>query len=170
MTAFPTTKKDKRHIKHSKLISRVQKSSTSSAEAQRNKRRRQKKQLVVNLESLANALPAEDDESKTVGRGEKNRITALREQANVNLIHRKSMKSRPGALKRREKIDNGERERFARNLAQMSGNKTEDKEGNTAKVADGQQVHNRWAALRGFISQTMEQRPDMPGFDDRNAK
>ncbi|KAF7513981.1 hypothetical protein GJ744_006595 [Endocarpon pusillum] len=160
ITAFPTTKKDKRHIKHSNLISKVTKSSTSS-EAQKNKRRRQKKQLVANLGSLADALPGDGRAAPDPAGGETSRGAALREQANVNIIHHKSMKSRPGALKRREKVDKGERERFAKNLAQMNGKKTNGTEEDTAGPESGNPVNNRWAALRGFIAQTMEQKPEM---------
>lgn len=89
----------------------------------------------------------------------------MREQANFsNLIHRRSMKSRPGALKRREKIDKGERERFARNLAEMSGKRTEFATGEggvSVNVENGSHVHDRWTALRGFIARTMEQRPEL---------
>jgi Ribosome biogenesis protein SLX9 len=160
-SAFATSKKDKRHIKHSNLISKVTKSSSISTEAQRNKRRRQKKQLVTNLGALADALPdADGNEAGARGAGA-GRGAALREQANVNVIHRKSIKSRPGALKRRQKIDNGERERFARNLAEMSGKKTSEVGEPTGKEESGQQGHDRWTALRGFISQTMERRPEM---------
>lgn len=162
IAAFPTTKKDKRHIKHSTLISRVKKSSSSSSEAQKNKRRRQKKRLAVNLESLADTLPDVVDTATIIDEaGRKGRDAALREQANVDIIHHKSMKSRPGALKRREKIDKGERERFARNLAEMSGKKTGETGENGAKQENSQQGHDRWVALRGFIAQTMEQRPEL---------
>lgn len=88
----------------------------------------------------------------------------MREQANVTLINRKSMKSRPGALKRREKVDQAERERFARNLAEMGGKRVERAEtedGGEAVKKQQQQPHNRWAALRGFIAQTMEKKPEL---------
>ncbi len=163
LPVFPTNKKDKRHIKHSNLITRVTKSSASSAEAQRNKRRRQKKQLVTNLESLADALPEDGKGATAMGEGGRSRGAALRAQANVNIIQRKSMKSRPGAMKRREKVDKGERERFAKNLAEMSGRRTQGTGENSAKPGGGQQAHGRWAALRGFIAQTMEQTPELKG-------
>lgn len=89
----------------------------------------------------------------------------LREQANVNVIRRKSMRSRPGALKRREKMDQGERERFAKNLAEMAGKGVPQQQGSIEDRNDdaqgGQQPHNSWAALRRFIAQTLEQRPDV---------
>lgn len=166
-SAFLTTKRDKRHIKHSHLLSKVKKSFLSSSEAQRNKRRRQKKQLVANLGALADALPEDDENDRAVGTST-NRGIALREQSdvNTNLITRRSMKSRPGAMKRRENIDKGERERFAKNLAQMNG-KTAERvgEGDKKKLEGSQQTHGRWAALRGFIAQTMERRPEMMDLD-----
>jgi hypothetical protein len=60
------------------------------------------------------------------------------------------MKSRPGALKRREKLDRGERDRFTKNMAQMAT--TTSQTGGTSE---------KWAALRGFISQTLEKRPEV---------
>lgn len=159
--AFPTSKKDKRHIKHSNLISRVTKSAGTSSAAQKNKRRRQKKQLVANLESLADALPEDGDPATTENQAAGSKATILKEQANITLIHRRSMKSRPGALKRKEKLDRGERERFAKNLAEMSGKMTEATGDNSGKLEIASRVHGCWAALRGFIGQTMEQRPEM---------
>jgi hypothetical protein len=48
-------------------------------------------------------------------------------------------------MKRKEKLDMMERERFAKNMAQMAGST---KKGET----------NRWAALRGFITETLDQK------------
>lgn len=63
------------------------------------------------------------------------------------------MKSKPGALKRKQKMDNQERERFAKNMAQLIGAKTD---GETVQTAP---ATSKWAALRGFIGQTLENRP-----------
>ncbi|KAL4741056.1 ribosome biogenesis protein SLX9-domain-containing protein, partial [Aspergillus similis] len=82
---FRTTKKDKRLIKHSSFVSKIEKNSTKT-----NKRRRASKKLVTNLESLADALP--DSETDTNGPGQ------------VNIIKQKTLKHRPGAQKRKEKI------------------------------------------------------------------
>jgi Ribosome biogenesis protein SLX9 len=123
------------------------------------------------LGDLVDALPAEegDGDAGSVGK----RGKALREQANVNVnvIQRKSMKSRPGAMKRREKVDRGERERFARNLGEMAGKGTrrtsgacradEGEKGDQSRIVASQSTGDRWAALRGFIAQTMEVRPEM---------
>ena len=57
-----------------------------------------------------------------------------------------------------------ERERFARNLALMSGGPPgvagEVVDGGRGEVASGSGSTERWAAIRGFISQTMERRID----------
>jgi len=73
-------------------------------------------------------------------------------------------------LKRREKADRGERERFAKNMAGMMGNgaaepsaiSTEDTQvgGELSSVSGPRPppTAQRWAALRGFIAQTLEQK------------
>ncbi|KAL3454668.1 ribosome biogenesis protein SLX9-domain-containing protein [Aspergillus insuetus] len=135
---FRTSKKDKRTIKHASFVSKIEKSSAKST-----KRRRASKKLVANLESLADALPDAE--------------TELNDPSQVNIIKQKTLKHKPGALKRKEKLEKSERDRFAKNMAQMSSipaatqSNSEPDAGNT--------VSNRWAALRGFISQTMEQQP-----------
>ncbi|KAL4972572.1 ribosome biogenesis protein SLX9-domain-containing protein [Aspergillus desertorum] len=135
---FRTTKKDKRLIKHSSFVSKIEKNSAKS-----NKRRRASKKLVANLESLADALP--DAGTETNG------------PSQVNVIKQKTLKHRPGAQKRKEKLEKLERERFAKNMAQMSSFSTMTTP--SPQPAAAESVSNRLAALRGFISQTMEQQP-----------
>jgi hypothetical protein len=60
----------------------------------------------------------------------------------------KSLKSRPGATKRKEKLERLERQRFSANLAQMAGS------GMANPVAD------RWAALKNHVQSTMEVKPE----------
>lgn len=67
-------------------------------------------------------------------------------------IGRKSMKSRPGAMKRKEKVVKTECERFGKNLAIMQA-------GNVAG-GDAGKGPSSWAALRGFIAGTMEQKEE----------
>jgi len=108
------------------------------------------------------------------------------EQARQGKVRHKSLKSRPGALKRKERLVKGEMERFGRNLAQLANISTAASVGTTAaqgkmdteengRTEKGQQggeagtqgqaatqppgTSSRWAALRGFISATMEQNP-----------
>lgn len=96
---------------------------------------------MTTLEGLAHALP--NDEVS---------YNEQEDASQVNIIKRKSMKSRPGAMKRREKVDKVERERFAKNVAQMASAQ----DGGTTPAP----YTERWKALRGFISQTMERKPE----------
>ena len=73
----------------------------------------------------------------------------------------KSLKSRPGAGKRKEQLVAMERERFARNMAIMASANIGD--GTVARIADGKGSKERWAAIREFIGQTMETRRDGDG-------
>ncbi|KAN0070322.1 Ribosome biogenesis protein SLX9 domain containing protein [Elaphomyces granulatus] len=140
---FRTTKRDKRIIKHSTFMSRVEKSHKKTP-----KRRRPSKKLVTNLHSLADALPASDEKERD-GAG-----------AQVNMIKRETMKHRPGATKRREKVERMERERFLKNLADMTEIETKGiSNDSTERAVDEGSASNRWVALRNFISQTMEQQP-----------
>ena len=80
-------------------------------------------------------------------------------------IRHRSLKSRPGATKRKEKLERMERERFGRNLAQLTaGAGKENANMEVAKAGElkpeTSSTSSRWAALRGFISQTMEQKEE----------
>ncbi|KAI9739574.1 MAG: hypothetical protein M1834_006292 [Cirrosporium novae-zelandiae] len=143
---FGSNKKDKRIIKHSTFISRIEKSNIK-------KRRRPSKKLVTNLESLADALPKTDEAGSHDG------------ELNTMIIKHKSLKSRPGAMKRKEKLERMEMDRFKKNLAQMAIEDSTVKIEPTATASTETQgaeaaMSNRWAALRGFISQTMEQKEE----------
>lgn len=133
-----TSKKDKRQIKHAALMSKIEKSSRKAP-----KRRRASKKLVANLESLAEALPEAAEESN-------------HGPSQVNIIKQKTLRHRPGAMKRREKLEKVERGRFAKNMAQMSSVRPDGHSGTTPETGSTTQ---RWSALRSFISQTMEQQP-----------
>lgn len=78
-------------------------------------------------------------------------------------MQHKSLKSQRGAGKKKEKIVAMERERFARNLAEMArgGDGKMDVEGNGGEgKREGKKVESgsaeRWAAIRGFIRERME--------------
>ena len=86
------------------------------------------------------------------------------ESGDAKIRHR-SLKSRPGAMKRKEKLETMEKERFGKNMAQMVARtataSTTIVEGSEAVAANGRGASsNRWAALRGFIQQTMERKPE----------
>lgn len=144
---FSTSKRDERTIKRSALISRIEKS-----KAQPKKQRRPSKKLVADLESLAAALPdapPRDDQVTETG---------------IARIRHRSLKSKPGAMKKREKIISMEKDRFNRNMAQMAAVQSPasgqiDTSQSTSTGADGQS-RSKWAALRSHIQQTMDHRPE----------
>jgi len=138
--SFLNTKKDKRTIKHSAFVNRIEKANTKSG-----KRRRPSKKLVTTLESLADALPDFDEGEKTVGEAK---------------IRHRSLKSRPGATKRRERVEKMERERFGKNMAQLTAGTAAPAVGAGGAATPASGTASRWAALRGFISQTLEQKPE----------
>lgn len=109
------------------------------------------------MESLADALPdlLEDGETEEG-------LQQLRD----GKIRHKSLKSRKGALKRKEKIVKGEVERFGVNMARLNAvpqaaapaTGSMDVESGDSAPASAT-TSSRFAALRGFISATMEQNP-----------
>lgn len=167
---FIESKRDKKLMKHSSFMSRVAESGVSKnggGKSQKNKRTGRgrssnpNKNLQTTLDSLADALPE-------LAEGEGN-IEALQGK-----IRHKSLKSKKGALKRKEQVVKGEMARFGASMALLGRTQetqspsplpprgavtvssTQDSN-NTATPAPG--VSNRWAALRGYISSTMEQNP-----------
>ena len=82
-------------------------------------------------------------------------------------IRHKSLKSRPGATKRKERLEKMEMERFGRNLAQLTAGSGKERENVNAMAVEDEGAQprpgsttSRWAALREFISQTMEQKEE----------
>lgn len=152
-------------IKHSAFVSRIKKANKKPL-----KRRRPGKKLITNLDSLAKALPDLLADGET-----EEGLQQLRE----GKIRHKSLKSRKGALKKKEKIVKGEVERFGVSMARLSaipntsggveqGMDVENTNNNQTDASGGavttaaqapSATSNRWAALRGFISATMEQNP-----------
>ncbi|KAJ5820417.1 hypothetical protein N7474_006008 [Penicillium riverlandense] len=137
---FRTSKKDKRQIKHAALMSKIEKT-------QKPKRRRPSKKLAANLESLADALPEAEEAGDA--------------SSQVNMIKQKTLKHKPGAMKQREKLEKVERDRFAKNMAQMSS--LTPPANNAGSNPDASTTTSRWSALRNFISSTMEQQPVFKG-------
>lgn len=126
------------------------------------KRRRPNKKLVTNLESLGDVLGQIEED---VGAGGM--------KVEEGKIRQKTLKVGPGALKRKVKVERMERERFGRNMAQLIGTTQTQKgtEGAEKMVVEGEEARaqpetqtnatgSRWAALRGFISQTLEQKEE----------
>lgn len=114
---------------------------------------------MATLESLGDVLG--DIESGELGGG-----LGKGESNGDGKIKQKTLRTGAGAMKRREKMERAERERFGRNMAQLVGAvqvPVVAQEGEKM-VVEGEEKTNatgsRWAALRGFISQTMEQKEE----------
>ncbi|CRG91186.1 hypothetical protein PISL3812_08234 [Talaromyces islandicus] len=140
-----TSKKDKRVIKHSTFMAKVAKAHKTTP-----KRRRPSKKLVATLDSLADALPdAEHQDHQPELAGQ------------AHIIKHKTLKNRPGAMKRKEKMEQLERDRFMKNMSQMNTVESNTATPQTAipNATESNSTTSRWAALRGFISQTMEHQP-----------
>lgn len=173
---FLESKRDKRLIKHSSFVSKISKPVISKA-ARKNARRDDRKKLQTNLESLADALPELTREEVRGGETEKD-----------GRVRHRSLKSKPGALRKKERVVRGEMERFGMSLAQLSTVREADKspvnaatnsttvvpalpptttttgaettmEGVVETSQPPSAAANRFAALRGFIAATMEQNP-----------
>lgn len=140
-------KKDKLQARHTTFVTKIEKSATkNSARSRRRQKKAVAQNLVTGLGSLADAL---DDALAS----ESMKFQSASSKAIVDEgIGRKSMKSRPGAMKRKEKVVKTECERFGKNLAIMQ----------TGLAAGGQlgEKPSSWAALRNFIAGTMEQKEE----------
>lgn len=172
------TKKDKRELKHTAFVSKIEKKAPQQ-KTKTAKRRRPSKKLVTTLDSLADALPDVGDETQTQQQRQDGGLSSQ-----VNIIKHKTLKHKPGAMKRKEKLEKMERDRFVKNLAQMAvgietgaapapavndsaSNATMTNGAESSTNAEQTQTQqqssnyttNRWAALRSFISQTMERQP-----------
>ena len=172
--SFIDSKKDKRTIKHNAFVSRIAKTAPGSGKINKKRSRRPSKKLNTNLESLGDVLGEIDAEIKE---DEESGKTMDKLQEAMGRVRHKSLKTRPGALKRKEKVVKTEMDRFGRSLAQLATVKevpgqVPAAQGMVVETAQGQTTQtqeattapqpvttNRWAALRGFISATMEQNP-----------
>lgn len=163
--SFLTTKRDKRLMKHSSFLSQVSASAGVTKSSKNKRSRRPKNSLATTLDSLGDALPEldEDDEWHGIDGGNRGKVRL------------KGIKSRPGAMKKKEKVVRGEMERFGVSMARLGAmaEPEQKKETGAAQTTGGDtdmggekqgaaaqpQGSNRWAALRGYISSTMEQNP-----------
>ncbi|QYT02173.1 Ribosome biogenesis protein SLX9 [Trichoderma simmonsii] len=161
--SFLSSKRDKRTIKHSSFVSRISSTSSSSRISKSSKPRRRganKKSATLNsLDSLADALPELAD-----GEGAAEILDGK--------IKHQSLRSKKGALKRKERLLKGEMARFGVSMAQLSHlpaqtqSAVPEPEKSSASslpvssaTTTAPAASNRWAALRGYISATMEQNP-----------
>lgn len=111
------------------------------------RRNRRPGNKITSLQGLEDALPEVEDKLE------------------AGKVRHRSLKSRPGAIKRKEKVVRGEMDRFGMNMAQLAKTPQENmpqesaKEANTDQKPEQGDQQGRWAALRGYISATMEQNP-----------
>lgn len=132
-------------MKHSAFKSRIESSGVKKSKKRTGRNRAQK---LTTLDSLADALPELES-----GEGGAEVLQGK--------IKRQSLKSKKGALKKKELVVRGEMERFGVSMAKLSEQPATAPTTNTTTAANTttQPVANRWAALRGYISATMEQNP-----------
>jgi hypothetical protein len=200
--SFSENKRDKRQIRHSAFLSRISERTPASATTRARRRkaavlsggisksrsgtsvigrsrpgdgigvpkkkRRPSKKLVATLESLADALPELDADRD----GD---VAQLKE----GKVRHRSLKTRPGALKRKERVIKGELARFGATMAQMAASAPRSSSGSTTqKSGEGDNVQiqiegrqetaqkansERWAKLRSFVASTMEVNPAFLG-------
>lgn len=123
-------------MRHSLLISKARKSAGVTKTL---KRRRPSKKLVTTLEGLEDALPQLEEQIVKANTGQ---------SAQSGF---KSLGSKPGVRKKREKIVREERERFGKNLAVLSMAKPASAEAG----GERSDTSNRWAALRAHLQTSM---------------
>jgi Ribosome biogenesis protein SLX9 len=109
------------------------------------KRKRVSKKLAASLESLVEALPDITAATAVIPKSSKGSESVTQ-----------TLKSKPGALKKREKVVKEEKERFGKNLATLTlaGPSTNA----STKNGDGVQsssTDERWAALRKHLHGTV---------------
>lgn len=180
-SGFRISKKDKRTIKHGQLLNKVREAGISKAGANNGKnRRRPAKKLKTDISDLGDALPdvsdddsgqarsnvildgedewegmSEDEEEGASAATRKARKRRRKAEGDGKMVM-KSLKHRPGAMKKRKVLEERERERFGRNLAQLVKTEVGGKENGEADKAGCAQTQ-KWAALRAFIGSTMQQ-------------
>jgi hypothetical protein len=146
---FINSKRDKLTIKRSAFLNRIEKAHKKPL-----KRRRPNKKLKTTLEGLSDALPDVED------------LVRDKNNADSGKIKMKSLKSKPGAMKRKEKLERTERERFGKNMAQIMAVKEEaptaTADGSTTASA-APVTTSRFAALRAWATANMEKHP---GFEN----
>ncbi|KAG8623727.1 hypothetical protein KVT40_008703 [Elsinoe batatas] len=169
-SSFGANKKDRQRMRHSALLHRISKTAPG---AQVKKRRRPNKKLAADLDGLLGALPdipdaaqagnneadewegisGDEDENSVKLPSDLGRIARVRRRKGNTTakMEMKSIKSRPGAMKKKAQLEKAEKDRFAKNMAQMAP---------VTHGADAQvQSADRWSSLRSFIGQTMQQSP-----------
>lgn len=144
-----------------------------------NKRRRPSKKLAADIGDLEDALPDmdEDDDDEWEGlSGEEDgdgTATTMQKKRrrrrkpapeDQGIMVMKSLKLRQGAMKRKRVMEESEKVRFGRNLAQLAQAQAPvaGEKGN-GEVGGQSHTQQRWQALRAFIGGTMEKNAAFAG-------
>lgn len=173
LSSLRLKKQDKRNLKHAALMHKVRDASINKFAGKKRRRPGKKIAAAESLAGLRNALPELEDEDEDEWEGlsddDADIESAVAKKARrrradgEGKIKMRSLKHRPGAMKRKQALERSEQERFGRNLAQLVGTecgpgKVGRSEGQAAREdggGDGGQA-GKWAALRAFIGGTME--------------
>lgn len=160
------TKAARRTQRHQEFVSRIAKRSTTKR-AKPRKRSRPSKSLTANLSSLVDVLP--DGESTAASSGKAVTVSArngdaieLGQNDGAVRIHNATLKSRPGAQKKRAALEKVERDWFAKNLVTMVNmHSRNDKVTNQPEGESNQQQHravgDNWTALKAHIANNLRQ-------------
>lgn len=173
-SALPSSKRDKRQIRHSVLLSRLKGNKPGSSadkiqkkRAREREHKRNKTQLSTRLKDLADVLPGEESKGTAAVRQARSSTSTA-----VVVADAAGLKTKKGHTRRLQKLKELERERYQRNLEVMSqgvgdgsGRRVEDGDVATGQASDDvlsptdmeakSQQHQhpkRWEALRAHIS------------------
>ena len=138
---IPDSKRDKRRIKHSILVSKAQASARVTKPSTKRRRPTKKLKAAQDLESLFASLPIVEEREQKDAKD-------LSKPKNKLQAGSGALVSRPGVQKRKDKLAFQEQDRFSKNLAMINTQQPS----NTA--AAGGPGH--WAALREYITTSMK--------------
>ena len=143
------SKRDKRLMKHSVLVSKARASARVTKPSIKKRRPAKKLKAAQNLDELVASLPDVSAAPHEEPRSSKER----RPPASAGLV------SKPGVQRRRDRIAQSERARFSKNLALMNAHpkpppSQEEQSAQQDNTSSPNSSH--WAALRQHISETLK--------------
>ncbi|RMZ79135.1 hypothetical protein DV738_g3491, partial [Chaetothyriales sp. CBS 135597] len=111
------------------------------------------KRRIKHAQLLSKITKSQHTKKPRRGRANKKLVATLDALANALPDADDNDDSGAGALKRRQKVDQEEMARFSRNMAQLAASAGPVGDAKTAAAPT-----QKWAALRSFISQTLEKK------------
>jgi hypothetical protein len=172
-TSFCSTKRDKRRMKHSLLVSKAKSSSVADPQriSKTRRRTRHKNKLATNLNSILIAIEDIDGAKQSHARAQAGLASSSSnsKEAEALKLRTMSLRSGPGVRKRKLQLEALERKRFKLNLAMMatapvqssisrdpSLQQTEE----TSAETETQNLQNKWAALKSHIQAHINVKPE----------